>query len=221
MKLNTYIDHTLLKPTATKAEIINLCDEAKKHLFFSVCVNSSYVKLAKKELKKSGVKVCSVIGFPLGAMSTKAKVAETKQALKDGAQEIDMVLNIGLLKSGDFKAVQKDIKKVKKAMGKKTLKVILETCLLTDEEITKASELAIAAKADFIKTSTGFSTGGATFNAVKLMKAVAGKKAKIKASGGIRDAKKVKEYIALGVSRIGTSSGIAIVTDGVAKKGEY
>jgi len=221
MKLNNYIDHTLLKPDATKIDIVQLCQEAKEHHFFSVCVNSCWVKLAKKELKNSSVKVCSVIGFPLGAMNTKAKVAETKQALKDGAQEIDMVLNIGFLKSKKYNAVLKDIKKVKKAMGKKTLKVILETCLLTDEEITKASELAIKAGADFIKTSTGFSTGGATEKAVKLMKKVAGNKTKIKASGGIRDTETAKKYIALGVDRIGTSSGIAIVTGVKANNETY
>ena len=160
--LNKYIDHTLLKPTATSDDIINLCNEAKEHDFFSVCVNSCYVKLAKKHLKKSKVKVCSVIGFPLGAMSTKAKAYEAKQALKDGADEIDMVINVGLLKSNDIKKVYKDIKAVKKVMPKKTLKVILETCYLDKEEILKASTLALKAKADFIKTSTGFGTGGAT-----------------------------------------------------------
>lgn len=209
--LNKYIDHTLLKPIATKNDIINLCNEAKEYNFFSVCVNSCYVKLAKKELKKSDVKVCSVIGFPLGAMSTKAKVYETKRALKDGADEIDMVINIGFLKSKDYKKVYKDIKAVKKAMPKNTLKVILETCYLTDEEITKASELALKAKADFIKTSTGFGTGGATIEAVKLMKSVAGDNIKIKASGGIRDTKTAQEYIDLGVERLGVSAGIAIV----------
>lgn len=218
--LNTYIDHTLLKPTATKEDIITLCEEAKNNEFFSVCVNSCYVKLAKKSLKKSKVKVCSVIGFPLGAMSTKAKVCETKKALKDGADEIDMVMNLGYLKSQDFEKVYKDIKAVKKVMPKKTLKVILETCYLTDEEITKASELALKAKADFIKTSTGFGSGGATKEAVKLMKAVAGDQIKIKASGGIRDAKTAKEYIDLGVERLGTSSGIAIVS-GTESKADY
>ncbi len=221
MKLNQYIDHTLLKPDATKYDIFKLCEEAKTYQFFSVCVNSCYVEIAKKKLHKSGVVVCSVIGFPLGAMNTKAKVAETKQALKDGAKEIDMVINIGLLKSGDYKAVQKDIKKVKKAMGLKKLKVILETCLLTDDEITKASELAVKAGADFIKTSTGFSTGGATEKAIKLMKEVAGKKVKIKASGGIRDTKTAKKYIALGVDRIGTSSGIAITNGSPSKSVGY
>ena len=218
--LNKYIDHTLLKPTATKSDIIKLCNEAKEHEFFSVCVNSCYVKLAKKELKKSTVKVCSVIGFPLGAMSTKAKVFEAKQALKDGADEIDMVINVGFLKSYDLKKVYKDIKAVKKIMPENTLKVILETCYLDKEEILKASTLALKAKADFIKTSTGFGTGGATIEDVKLMKEVAGDKMKIKASGGVRDAKKAQEYIDLGVSRLGTSSGIAIVS-GTQSQSDY
>ncbi len=212
MDLNKYIDHTLLKATATKNDIIQLCNEAKKHDFFSVCVNSSYVKLAKKELKKTDVKICSVIGFPLGAMSAKAKVYEAKQALKDGADEIDMVINVGFLKSKAFKKVEKEIRSIKKIMPKNTLKVILETCYLSEEEILKASELALKAKADFIKTSTGFGTGGATIEDVKLMNSIAKGKMKIKASGGIKDFKTAKEYIDLGVERLGTSSGIAIVS---------
>lgn len=212
MDLNKYIDHTLLKPTATKNDIIQLCNEAKKHDFFSVCVNSSYVKLAKKALKKTDVKICSVIGFPLGAMSAKAKVYEAKQALKDGADEIDMVINVGFLKSKAFKKVEKEIRSIKKIMPKNTLKVILETCYLDESEIIKASELALKAKADFIKTSTGFGTGGATIEDVKLMNSVAKGKMKIKASGGIKDFKTAKEYIDLGVERLGTSSGIAIVS---------
>lgn len=211
--LSKYIDHTILKATATKTDIIKLCQEAKEHDFFSVCVNSCYVSLAKAELKNSAVKVCSVIGFPLGAMSTIAKVEETKQALKDGADEIDMVLNIGLLKSEDFDAVYKDIDAVKKVMPNNTLKVILETCYLNDLDISKASTLAIQAKAEFIKTSTGFGTGGATIEAITLMKnAINNGNTKIKASGGIRDTDTALQYINLGVDRIGTSNGIAIVT---------
>ncbi|PKG52388.1 deoxyribose-phosphate aldolase [Olleya sp. 1-3] len=211
--LSKYIDHTILKATATKTDIIKLCQEAKEHDFFSVCVNSCYVSLAKAELKNSAVKVCSVIGFPLGAMSTIAKVEETKQALKDGADEIDMVLNIGLLKSEDFDAVYKDIDAVKKVMPNNTLKVILETCYLNDLDISKASALAIQAKAEFIKTSTGFGTGGATIKAITLMKNVINNgNTKIKASGGIRDTDTALQYINLGVDRIGTSNGIAIVT---------
>lgn len=210
--LNTYIDHTLLKATATEKDIIKLCEEAKAHNFFSVCVNSCYVALAKQQLKKSNVKICSVIGFPLGAMSTEAKVAETLNAIKNGADEIDMVINLGFLKSKKFDAVWKDIETVKKNMPHHILKVILETCYLEDLEIIKASELAIQSGADFIKTSTGFGTGGATIHDVKLMKSVAQGSVKIKASGGIKNTKTALEYINLGVERIGTSSGIAIVT---------
>lgn len=222
MELNQYIDHTLLKATATKADIIQLCTEAKQHQFFSVCVNSCYISLAKTELKNSNVKVCSVIGFPLGAMSIKAKAKETKRALKDGADEIDMVINLGFLKSKDFKAVLKDIKAVKKEMPNNVLKVILETCYLTDDEIIKASELAIKAGANFIKTSTGFGTGGATLEHVKLMKdTIANGNTKIKASGGIRDTKTAIKYIEAGVKRIGTSNGIAIVTRKTTTENNY
>lgn len=220
--LNTYIDHTLLKATATEQDIINLCNEAKTHQFFSVCVNSCYVSLAKAELENSNVKVCSVIGFPLGAMSTKAKVEETKQALKDGADEIDMVLNVGFLKSKNFDAVWHDIEAVKQVMPDNTLKVILETCYLEEIEIIKASELAINSGAAFIKTSTGFGTDGATIHDVKLMKNVAERcNVKIKASGGIRDTKTAKAYIEAGAERIGTSNGIAIVTGQKAEEGNY
>jgi len=211
--LNQYIDHTLLKATATQEAIIQLCKEAKEYKFFAVCVNSGYVALAKKYLTESDVKVCSVIGFPLGAMSTPAKVLEATKAVADGADEIDMVINIGQLKSENFDAVWKDIEAVKNAIGHKVLKVILEICYLNKTEIIKASELALLSGADFIKTSTGFGTGGATIEGVQLMKCVAENNAKIKASGGIRDRKTALEYIAAGAERIGTSSGIAIVTD--------
>ena len=222
MKLNKYIDHTLLKATATTDAIIALCNEAKTHRFFSVCVNSCYVSLAKEQLINSEVKVCSVIGFPLGAMSTNAKVEETKQALLDGADEIDMVINVGLLKSKDFDYVYKDIKAVKKVMPNNTLKVILETCYLDDAEIIKASELAINSGADYIKTSTGFGTGGATIHDVELMKStISTCGTKIKASGGIRDTKTALEYINLGVERLGTSNGIAIVTGANSEDNNY
>lgn len=222
MQINNYIDHTLLKATATKQDIIQLCQEAKTHQFFSVCVNSCYVSVASSELNNSNVKVCSVIGFPLGAMSTSAKVEETKQALKDGADEIDMVLNIGWLKSNDLDAVLNDIQSVKNTMPNNILKVILESCYLTDDEIKKASELAIKAGADFIKTSTGFGSGGATTEHVKLMKNAIGKgSTKIKASGGIRDTKTALKYINLGVQRIGTSNGIAIVTGKTTTENNY
>jgi len=219
--LNNYIDHTLLKPTATKRNIIKLCEEALEYSFFSVCVNSCYVAIAKSELRNTNVKVCSVIGFPLGAMSTQAKVDEAKSALKDGADEIDMVINVGLLKSKDFDGVWKDIEAVKSVMPNNILKVILETCYLQEVEIIKASELAIQSGADFIKTSTGFGTGGATIHDVKLMKSVANNEAKIKASGGIKDAKTALEYINLGVERLGTSSGITIVTNGKSFNSNY
>lgn len=221
MKLNKYIDHTLLKPTATKQDIIQLCEEAKQYKFFSVCVNSCHVKLAKEQLTDSDVKVCSVVGFPLGAMSTEAKFFEAKQALKDGADEIDMVINIGLLKSMDFDAVWKDIEAIKKLMPNHVLKVILETCYLEELEIIKASELAIQSGADFIKTSTGFGSGGATLHDVKLMKIVAEHcNTKIKASGGIRDYETAMEYINLGVERLGVSSGIAIM-NGEQSESDY
>ena len=222
MKLNKYIDHTLLKATATKNDIIKLCQEAKAHQFFSVCVNSCYVSLAKKELLGTDIKICRVIGFPLGAMSTNTKVQETKQALLDGADEIDMVLNIGFLKSKDFDAVSEDIEAIKKEIPNRTLKVILETCYLEDYEIIKASELAIKSGADFIKTSTGFGTGGATIKDITLMKGVIKNgTTKIKASGGIRDTKTALEYINIGVNRIGTSNGITIVTGGVSEEKNY
>ncbi|WP_298533729.1 deoxyribose-phosphate aldolase [uncultured Algibacter sp.] len=207
-----FIDHTLLKATATKSDIIQLCEEAKTYKFFSVCVNSSYVALAKEQLIDNDIKICSVIGFPLGAMSTDAKVMEARSALKNGADEIDMVINIGLLKSKDFDTVWKDIEAVKSVMPNNILKVILETCYLDEIEIIKASELAVQSGADFIKTSTGFGTRGASINDIKLMKSVCKGCVKIKASGGIRDAKTALEYINLGVDRLGTSSGIAIVT---------
>jgi len=214
--LNRYIDHTLLKANATKQEIINLCEEAKTHNFFSVCVNSAYVPLAQNQLKDTTVKVCAVVGFPLGATSTKTKVFEAKTAVEEGADEIDMVMNIGLLKSKDFDSVWKDIEAVKKQLPNTNLKVILETCYLEDIEIIKASELAIQSGADFIKTSTGFGTRGASVHDVKLMKSVCKGCVKIKASGGIRDTKTALEYINLGVDRLGTSSGIAIVKGGTS-----
>lgn len=211
--LNQYIDHTLLKATATENDIIQLCKEAIQHQFYAVCVNSCYVALAKNELRGSNVKVCSVVGFPLGAMSAQAKVMEANKAIAEGADEIDMVINIGLLKSENFDAVWKEIEAVKNAIGSNILKVILETCYLNKPEIIKASELALLSGADFIKTSSGFGTGGATIEDVKLMKSVVKDQAKVKASGGIKDRVTALEYIALGAERIGTSSGIAIVTN--------
>ncbi|QED37009.1 deoxyribose-phosphate aldolase [Antarcticibacterium arcticum] len=212
MHLNQYIDHTLLKATATPLDIKNLCVEAKEHKFYAVCVNGCYVGLAKSMLKDSGVKVATVIGFPLGAMSTEAKIAEAKDCINNGADEIDMVINLGLLKAEHFKAVEDEISSIKKTIGNAVLKVIIETCYLTDDEKRAACKAALNAGADFVKTSTGFGTGGATLQDVKLMKEVVGNKMHIKASGGIKDKTTALEYIELGVSRLGTSAGIDLVT---------
>lgn len=217
MRLEKYIDHTLLKATATIEEIKTLCNEAIKYDFFSVCVNSAFVPYAKKFLEGTQIKVCSVVGFPLGAMSSESKIFETQQAISDGADEIDMVINIGLLRSGEIDKVREEIAGIKKACGDKVLKVILETCYLSDDEKRLACELSVASGADFVKTSTGFGTGGATIADVQLMKESVNGKAKIKASGGIRDYETAVSYINAGVQRIGTSNGIAIVTGG---KGE-
>lgn len=212
MKLSKFIDHTILKATATPLDIIQLCKEAKEYNFYAVCVNGCYVKLAKQEIEGSEVKVAAVIGFPLGAMSTEAKVLETQSCINAGADEIDMVINVGMLQAGYNDFVEDEIQAIKKACGNKVLKVIIETCYLSEEEKRTACKLAMNAGADFVKTSTGFGTGGATLEDVKLMKEVVGDTMKIKASGGIRDKETAKEYIALGISRIGTSSGIKIVS---------
>lgn len=212
MKINKYIDHTLLKANATERQIIDLCNEAKNHQFFSVCVNGGYVALCKQLLTKSSVKICSVVGFPLGAMATEVKVFEAKKALTDGANEIDMVLNIGLMKSKNFVAVYKDISDVKIALGKTPLKVILEISELSKNEIVKACEICLDANVDFIKTSTGFSKSGATLTAVKIIKKTVRNNAKIKASGGIKDYETAVKYIEAGANRIGTSAGVAILS---------
>ena len=212
MQLNQFIDHTLLKPTATPKDIENLCKEAIAHQFIAVCIPPSYLKNAKSVLKDSNVKLATVIGFPLGAMTTNAKVFEAKDALANGADEIDMVINIGMLKSGEAKYIEKEIAEIKKAIGSKILKVIIETCYLTNAEKEAACKAALNANADFVKTSTGFGTAGATFEDVKLMKKIAGDKMQIKASGGIKDRETAIKYIELGVSRLGTSSGIKLVT---------
>lgn len=212
MTINKYIDHTALKPDTSERDIIKLCTEAKKHQFYAVCVNSSYVKLAKELISKTPVKICSVVGFPLGAMSTEAKVFEAKKAIEDGASEIDMVINIGLLKSKNYVAVFKDISEVKLAIGKIPLKVIIEISELSKNEIIKICEICIDANADFIKTSTGFSKSGATLTAVKIIRKTVKDQVKIKASGGIKDFETAQKYIEAGADRIGTSAGIAIVT---------
>lgn len=212
MELNRYIDHTLLKSTATERDIIDLCNEAKKYKFFSVCINSCYIPLAKQLLKGSSVKICTVVGFPLGATATETKVFEAKQAIEAGADEIDMVINIGFLKSKNYVEVFKDISDVKLTIGKTTLKVIIEISELSKNDIVKACEICLDAKADFVKTSTGFSKSGATLTAVKIMKKTVKNRAKIKASGGISDLETAQKYIDIGVDRIGTSKGVAIIS---------
>lgn len=211
MKIASYIDHTILKANATKAAVIKICNEAKQYKFASVCVNSYWVSTVSKELRDSKVNTCTVVGFPLGAMSTKAKAYEAKQAIEDGATEIDMVINIGELKEKNYKVVENDIREVKKACGTNLLKVIIETCLLTDEEKVTACELAVKAGADYVKTSTGFSTGGATIADVKLMRNTVGQKLGVKASGGIHSYQEALAMVKSGASRIGASAGIKIV----------
>lgn len=211
MEINKYIDHTLLKPTASFDQIDKICEEAKKYEFASVCINPCFVKYAAEQLKDSSVKVCTVIGFPLGNTTTQAKVDEAKQALKDGCDEFDMVLNQSWIKSNKIEDAQADIAAVRNAIGDKLLKVILETCNLTDDEIAKASQISEKAKADYVKTSTGFGSEGATPKAVKIMKANISDQVKIKASGGIRDLETAEMYINLGVSRLGASSGVQIM----------
>lgn len=221
MELNRYIDHTLLKATTTVDEIRKLCKEAKEYNFHSVCVNSTHVLLAKKELEGSNVKVAVVVGFPLGAMSEEAKIFEAKNCIENGADEIDMVINIGYVKSGMMKEVEEEIFNMKKAIGNKVLKVIFENCYLTTEEKKEVAKACVNAKADYLKTSTGFGTGGSTFEDVILMKDIVKDICKIKASGGIKDFETAKQYVCLGVSRLGTSSGVELMTTGIAKKGEY
>ena len=211
MGLNKYIDHTILKATASNSDVQKLCEEAIEHEFYSVCVNGCYVADAKHLLQGTDVKVAAVVGFPLGAMTTASKVFEAKEAIENGASEIDMVINVAKLKDGEFDYVENEIRLIKEAIGNNVLKVIIETCYLTDEEKVKACELSLVAKADFVKTSTGFGTGGATYEDVKLMKSVVGDNAKVKASGGVRDKETAQKYVDLGAERLGTSSGIEIV----------
>ncbi|PMC48913.1 deoxyribose-phosphate aldolase [Streptococcus sp. UMB1385] len=211
MGLNKYIDHTILKATASSADVQKLCEEAIEHEFYSVCVNGCYVADAKHLLQGTDVKVAAVVGFPLGAMTTASKVFEAKEAIENGASEIDMVINVAKLKDGEFDYVENEIRLIKEAIADNVLKVIIETCYLTDEEKVKACELSLVAKADFVKTSTGFGTGGATYEDVKLMKSVVGDNAKVKASGGVRDKETAQKYVDLGAERLGTSSGIEIV----------
>jgi deoxyribose-phosphate aldolase len=211
MSLEKYIDHTNLKPTATATDIETLCKEAVEHNFYTVCVNGCHVPFAKNMLRGTHVKIAAVVGFPLGAMSSKSKVLEAVDCIETGADEIDMVINVGWLKSKNYNAVRDEIKTLKKAIGDHVLKVIIETCFLTNKEKEIACTLAIDAKADYVKTSTGFGTGGATPEDVALMKRIVGNKAKIKASGGIKTHEEALKYIELGVSRIGTSSGPSLI----------
>jgi deoxyribose-phosphate aldolase len=217
MNLAKYIDHTVLKPATTKEEVIKVCSEAKEYGFFSVCINPYYVKLVKEELDGSDVKVCSVIGFPLGASVSTIKSAEAAQAIADGADEIDMVINLAALKNRDYDYVLADIRAVAEVCkGNALLKVIIETCLLTDEEKVKACELAVEAGTDFVKTSTGFSSGGATADDIALMRKTVGKDIGVKASGAVRDNATAILMINSGATRIGASASIAIVTGGVS-----
>lgn len=212
MDLASYIDHTLLKSDAKKEQIEQICKEAVTYGFASVCTNGIFTSFVADLLKGSNVKTCVVVGFPLGAMSTEAKEMETKIAVQDGAQEIDMVLPIGLLKAKEDDKVKKDIEAVVRAAGSKAVvKVIIETCLLTDEEKERACRLSMEAGAAFVKTSTGFSTGGATIEDVKLMKSVVGNVLKVKASGGIRTKEDALNFIEAGADRIGTSNGVQMM----------
>ena len=204
-------DHTILKADATRKDVKRVCDEAMAYSFCSVCVNSYYVPYVANLLHGSDVKICSVVGFPLGAMSTRAKALEAKIAVMDGADEIDMVINVGALKDRDYSVVLEDIKAVKEACGEKILKVIIETCLLTDDEKVKACELAKEAGADFVKTSTGFSSAGAKVEDVRLMRETVGPDMGVKASGGIHDKEFAKELVDAGANRLGTSATIDIV----------
>lgn len=203
-------DHTILKADAVREDVTKICEEAKKYGFWSVCVNSFYTAYAAQQLKDSEVKVCTVIGFPLGQMSTRAKAAETRIAVEDGAEEIDMVINVGALKDKEYETVLADIREVKKACGSALLKVIIETCLLSEEEKIKACELSKEAGADFVKTSTGFSTGGAKAADVALMRRTVGDAMGVKASGGIRNRETAEEMINAGASRLGTSATVSI-----------
>ena len=214
MQLSKYIDHTLLKADASLDAIKKLCDEAKEYDFKSVCVNTCNIEFCKKQLEGSDVLVCCVVGFPLGAMSTQAKVNKKKNAIELGADEVDMVINIGRLKDKDYDYVTNEIKQIKNACGDKTLKVIIETCLLSDEEKVEACKCILEAKADFVKTSTGFSTSGATFEDVKLLKDTVKDKCLIKAAGGVKTKDDFMKMIELGANRIGTSSGTKLIEKG-------
>lgn len=217
MELNKYIDHTLLKPEATKKQITKLCQEARQYDFASVCVNTCYVPLAKQLLAGSDVKVCCVVGFPLGAMDTVSKAFEAKTAVENGAQEVDMVINIGALKDKDYDYVTKDIAAVVEASKPAIVKVIIEACLLTDEEKVEACKCSMNAKAEFVKTSTGFSTHGATPEDVALMKKTVGDVCKVKAAGGVRSYDDAMKMIEAGADRLGCSAGIKVMEEAKAR----
>ena len=220
MNYAKFIDHTLLKPESTRQQIDQIIDEANEYNFKSICVNPTHVKYAAGRVNDSGVLVCTVIGFPLGATTTATKIFETEDAIKNGATELDMVINIGALKDGRFEDVQKDIEGVVGAANGKTVKVIIETVLLSDEEKVKASELAKAAGADFVKTSTGFAGGGATPEDVKLMKDTVGDELEVKASGGVRSLEDFNKMIDAGATRIGASAGVQII-QGLESDSDY
>lgn len=212
MNIAKFIDHTILKPDSNEEQVKRICAEAKEYGFASVCVNTSYTKLVSKALQGTDVKTCVVVGFPLGATTKEVKAFETKQAIQDGADEVDMVINVGYLKSGKEQEVKEDIKAVVDAAdGKAAVKVILETCLLTDEEIVTVCKMAKEVGADFVKTSTGFSTGGATVEDIRLMRDTVGADMGVKASGGVRTKEDAEAMIEAGASRIGASASIAIV----------
>lgn len=217
MELNKYIDHTLLKPEATKEQITKLCQEARQYDFASVCVNTCYVPLAKELLAGSDVKVCCVVGFPLGAMDTVSKAFEAKTAVANGAREVDMVINIGALKDKDYDYVTKDIAAVVEASKPAIVKVIIEACLLTDEEKVEACKCSMNAKAEFVKTSTGFSTHGATPEDVALMKKTVGNVCKVKAAGGVRSYDDAMKMIEAGADRLGCSAGIKVMEEAKAR----
>lgn len=212
MELNQYIDHTLLKATATPRDIQKLCTEAIEHNFCAVCVSPCYVSVAKNALQGTKVKVCTVIGFPLGQNTTETKVFEAKNAIENGVDEIDMVINVGAVLSGNYGYVSDEITAIRDISNGKILKVIVETCYLNREQIEKLTQLCVASRADFIKTSTGFGTRGASVDDVKAMLAIANNAIEIKASGGIKTKDFAEELISLGATRIGTSSGVALVS---------
>lgn len=212
MNLAKYVDHTLLKPGATRAQILSICNEAKENGFASVCVNPVWISTVAQELKGTNVAACVVIGFPLGAVTPEMKAMEASQVVAQGAQEVDMVINVGAVKEGDWNTVEADIRAVKTALAEKAkLKVIIETCLLTDDEKVRVCKIAQKVGADFVKTSTGFSTGGATEEDVRLMRQTVGPNMGVKASGGIRTREDAEKMIAAGANRLGTSAGCSLI----------